>query len=81
MDEQHLAIKKANEIITPTLMLISEDDSFADINVSTKVFEELGTSDKKLITYAGTDHYMVWLDGQYQKVENDAYNWIRDRFK
>lgn len=79
MDEQHEALKMMSKIQTPTQMIISDKDKVTDPNVSKKAFLEIDTTEKKLAVIGGTDHYMWWLDGEWQRMENEAFVWIRDK--
>ena len=62
-------------------MIVSEKDSLADPQAAKKAFEGINTKDKKIITYPESEHYLMQLDGEYQRVELDVYEWLKDRYK
>ena len=70
-----------SDILTPTLMILGDKDNIIDQNTAKQAFEKINTSDKKLVTLKDAHHHIMWLDGEYQRAENEIYTWIKERVK
>ena len=62
-------------------MILSDKDKITEPALSKKGFLEINTTDKRLAVYGDTDHYMWWLDGEWQRMENEAFVWMKDKIK
>ena len=81
LEEQEKVMKELELVQTPLFMALSSESDIADIKIAKEYFQSVKSKDKKIQNYANTHHHMMWLDGEWQRVEQDMYGFIRDRIK
>ncbi|TNV87278.1 hypothetical protein FGO68_gene549 [Halteria grandinella] len=82
MDEQFEAVQKMNTIEkTPILMILSEENDYINTETARKAFNDIKIQDKKIQTFHDTHHYMLWLDKEWQRAEQEMLAWLSPRVK
>lgn len=81
LDEQFLAMKHLADIRIPLLFLLSREDAFAKTKTSETAFEQIPSTDKKLLSFSDTHHPLLELEGEWQRAEQEAFKFMTSRVK
>ncbi|MBN2057811.1 MAG: lysophospholipase [Candidatus Saganbacteria bacterium] len=76
--EQSSANSLAKDVKIPTLFTIAGQDKLVSPAAAKKLFEKIGSSDKKLIEYPEMFH-ALYIDKGREKVFSDIWNWLEGR--
>jgi alpha-beta hydrolase superfamily lysophospholipase len=71
-------LRRAGEVVLPTLVMQGGDDKIVDVEATRRVAEALGAEDKKYIEYAGLRHE-IFNEVERARVYDDLRSWLTER--